>query len=125
MPDARNREFQLMRTAAREIFRQALAQSTIAQAFARHIEYSGGALRICDDLYALDAFESVSVVSIGKGAHSMVDALAAQVTERMGGIVAGTTDPENQMRGFRYFKGGHPLPNAESLLAGRAILRYL
>lgn len=122
---AREREFQLMRTAAREIFRQALAQSTIRQAFARHIDYAGGALRICEDLYALDSFESVSVVSVGKGAHSMVDALAAHVTERMGGIVAGTTDPENQVRGFRYFKGGHPLPNAESLLAGRAILRYL
>src|SRR3954468_8274189 len=102
MPDAaRDREFLQMRTAAREIFRQSLAQSTIAQAFARNIEYSGGALRICDDLYALDSFESVSVVSIGKGAHSMVDALAAQVTEKMGGIVAGTTDPEAQVRGFR------------------------
>jgi hydroxypyruvate reductase len=65
------------------------------------------------------------VVSIGKGAHSMVEALAGLVTEKMGGIVVGTTEPETQVRGFRYFKGGHPLPNAESLVAGRAILRYL
>jgi hydroxypyruvate reductase len=122
---ARDREFQQMRTAAREIFKQSLAQSTIEQAFARNLEYSGGALRICEDLYPLETYDSISVVSIGKGAHAMVDALAEHVTENMGGIVAGTTEPESQVRGFRYFKGGHPLPNAESLVAGRAILRYL
>ena len=119
------REFQQMRAALRAVFSESLAQSTIAQAFARHVEYSGGTLRIRDDLYPLDSYESVSVVSIGKGAHSMVEALAAHVTEKMGGIVAGTTEPEPQVRGFRYFKGGHPLPNAESLAAGRAILRYI
>ena len=127
MPTAseRTREFRQVRDSLLDIFRQSLAQSTIAQAFARNLEYTAGALRVCEDLYALDAYDSVSVVSIGKGAHAMVDALAAVVTERMGGIVAGTTEPESQVRGFRYFKGGHPLPNAESLVAGRAILRYL
>jgi glycerate 2-kinase len=129
MPDAaaseRNREFQQMRTAIREIFKESLAQSTIAQAFARNLEYSGGTLRICQDLYPLDSYECVSVVSLGKGAHSMVNALAEHVTESMGGIVVGTTEPESQVRGFRYFKGGHPLPTTESLAAGRATLRYL
>ena len=126
LPDgARLREFQQMRATVHEIFRQSLAQSTIAQAFARNLEYSGGTLRICEDLYAFDSFDSISVVSIGKGSHAMVNALAALVSEKMGGIVAGTTEPESQVRGFRYFKGGHPLPNAESLIAGRATLRYL
>lgn len=123
--DANLREFQQMRSTVREIFRESLAQSTIAQAFARNLEYTGGTLRICEDLYSLDSFDSISVVSLGKGAHSMVNALAAQVTEKMGGIVAGTTEPDSQVRGFRYFKGGHPLPNLESLAAGRAVLRYL
>lgn len=121
----RDREFQQMRTAAREIFKQALAQSTIAQAFTRNLEYSRGTLRICEDLYLLESYESVSVVSIGKGAHSMVDALAAHVTGKMSGIVAGTTEASSQVHGFRYFKGGHPLPTVESFVAGRAILRYL
>src|ERR1041385_4941517 len=127
MPDAAgaDREFQQMRLVVREIFKESLAQSTIAQAFARNLEYSGGTLRVCQDLYPLDSFDSVSVVSIGKGAHSLVNALAEHVTENMGGMVAGTTEPGAQVRGFRYFKGGHPLPNAESLVAGRAILRYL
>ena len=121
----REREFQQARDALLDIFRQSLAQSTIEQAFSRNLEYMTGALRICEDLYALDSYDSVSVVSVGKGAHAMVNAFATQVTEKMGGIVAGTTEPGTQVRGFRYFKGGHPLPNTESLVAGRAILRYL
>lgn len=127
MPDAseRDREFQQVRGTLVDIFRQSLAQSTIEQAFAHNLEYTAGALRVCEDLYPLDSYDSVSVVSMGKGAHAMVSALAAQVTEKMGGIVVGTTEPASQVRGFRYFKGGHPLPNTESLVAGRAILRYL
>lgn len=126
MPDSTNdREFRAMRDGLRELFRESLAQSTVAQAFARTLDYSAGMLRIRDDLYPLDSYESVSVVSIGKAAHTMVEALAAQVTEKMGGIIAGCSAPAGQIRGFRYFHGGHPLPNVESLAAGRSILRYL
>lgn len=123
--DAAEREFRQMRDSVRQVFRESLAQSTIAQAFARSVDYSAGILRIRDDLYPLDAFECVSVVSIGKAAHTMVEALSERVTEKMGGIVAAATACDHLVRGFRYFHGGHPLPNSESLAAGRALLRYL
>ena len=55
----------------------------------------------------------------------MVEALAAQASSTLTGIVAGTTDPPAQVHGFRYFRGGHPLPTAESFSAARAILRYV
>ena len=113
------------RLSAREVFQQALAQSTIQQAFARHVNHERGALRVCDDLYAMSAYPRVSVISIGKGAHSMAEALVEQAGASLDGIVAGSTDPVTQLRGFRYFRGGHPLPNPESLAAGRAILRYV
>lgn len=113
------------RLSAREVFREALAQSTIQQAFARHVNHERGALRVCDDLYAMSAYPRISVISIGKGAHSMAEALVEQAGASLGGIVAGSTDPVTQLRGFRYFRGGHPLPNSESLAAGRAILRYV
>ncbi|MGZ4822435.1 MAG: glycerate kinase type-2 family protein [Terriglobales bacterium] len=119
------REARELRAAARQIFQEALAQSTIREAFARHVNHDRGALRICDDLYSLAAFDRVSVVSIGKGAQSMAEALVGQVGESFGGIVAGSTEAGTQLRGFRYFHGGHPLPNRESLGAGRAILRYV
>ncbi len=125
MDSAAAAEFEYYRSLAREIFSEALARSAIAEAFARHVEYSGGTLRVGDDLYPLADYERVSVVSIGKGAHSMTEALVAQTGAQLNGIVAGTTEPAAQVRGFQYFRGGHPLPTAESLLAGRAILRHV
>jgi hydroxypyruvate reductase len=41
------------------------------------------------------------------------------------GIVACPVLPDAQVPGFRYYCGGHPLPNAESLRAGDAILKLL
>ena len=114
-----------LRLTASEIFHDALAQSTIQQAFARHVNHDRGVLRVCDDLFALPSYDRVSVISGGKGAHSMAEALVEQVGAGLGGIVAGSTDPASQLRGFRYFRGGHPLPNSESLAAGRAILKYV
>ena len=121
----RERNARDLRLAARQIFRESLAQCTIQEAFARHVNHDRGVLRVCDDLYALAAYPRVSVISIGKGAHSMAEALVEQAGESVSGIVAGSTDPVTQLRGFRYFRGGHPMPNSESLAAGRAILRYV
>jgi hydroxypyruvate reductase len=121
----RERSARELRLSAREVFQEALAQSTIRQAFVRHVNFDRGALRVCDDLYAMSAYPRVSVISIGKGAHSMAEALVEQVGASLDGIVAGSTDPVTQLPGFRYFRGGHPLPNSESLAAGRAILRYV
>ena len=41
------------------------------------------------------------------------------------GIVATFVDPATQVHGFRYFFGGHPTPNTESLRAAAAILKSL
>ena len=114
-----------LRTTAREIFQQALKQSTIPQAFARHVEFDGKALRVCEDLYPLGSYERATVISIGKGAHAMVESLVGQVGETVSGVVVATTEPDSQLPKFRYFRGGHPLPTRESLDAGSAILRQL
>lgn len=127
-----NREAQLssMRQTARNIFRYALAEASIANAFARHVHSERGVLRVCDDLYELHAYSRVLVVSIGKAGHTMVEALAQQVGESFlgsspGGIVATSVHPSAQVRGFRYFHGGHPTPNSESIHAANAILKTL
>jgi hydroxypyruvate reductase len=43
----------------------------------------------------------------------------------MDGIIATSVDVPAQVRGFRYFRGGHPTPNAESIQAASAILKAL
>ena len=55
----------------------------------------------------------------------MVNSLEMQAGSRFQGIVASSVDPVSQMRGFRYFRGGHPMPNHESIRAAEAILKSL
>jgi hydroxypyruvate reductase len=55
----------------------------------------------------------------------MASALIGRAGDRFEGIVASSTKPESQLRGFRYFLGGHPLPNAESVRAADAVLKSL
>jgi len=112
-----------MRVQARNIFERALAESGIDRAFERHVSCERGVLRVCEDLYDLHTYNRVLVISIGKAAHTMVNALEIQAGNNFEGIVASSVDPGSQARGFRYFHGGHPTPNAESIRAAEAILK--
>jgi len=121
----RLQQFARMRDVAREIFSAALRNASIENAFARHLNCERGVLRICEDLYDLQAFSRIVVVSIGKAAHTMAAALEQQMGSCLEGIVASSLDPASQVRGFRYFRGGHPTPTAESIHAAHAILKSL
>src|SRR5580700_2803402 len=102
---------QQMRDTAVKIFRQALAEASIPSAFSRHVHCERGVLRVREDLYDLHAYSRVLVISIGKAGNTMVEALAQQVGESsLEGIVASSVEPSTQVRGFRYFRGGHPTP---------------
>ena len=125
-----DRQFRVTRDTARGIFTTALQNASIQSAFARHVHCERGLLRICDDLYDLNSYSRVFVVSMGKAGHTMAAALEAQVGSRLEGIVASPVEPANlqsegQVRGFRYFRGGHPIPTAESIRAAEAILKSL
>ncbi len=114
-----------LRAVAREIFLHALREASISKAFARHVHCERGILRVCEDLYDLNSYSRVFVVSIGKAGHALVEALESQVGSRLQGIVAASVDPGTQVHGFRYFLGGHPTPNADSVRAAEAILKSL
>ena len=114
-----------MKEIARHIFDHALRESSISHAFSRHVHCDRGVLRICQDLYDLNSYSRLFVISLGKAAHSMLAALHEQTGERFEGIVASSVAPEFHVRGFRYFQGGHPLPNEESIRAADAMLKSL
>src|SRR5438876_12029363 len=124
-PADRQRAAVEMRVTARQLFEHALAHATIGKAFQRNVDCGRGVLRICEDLYDLDSFRNIFVVSIGKAAHSLLNSLEMQAGRRFEGIVSSSVDPASQVRGFRYFRGGHPTPNKESLRAADAMLRTL
>jgi glycerate 2-kinase len=122
----RESQFRQMREIARDIFHYALAKASIPKAFPRHVHCERGVLRVCEDLYELQSYSRLLVVSIGKAAHTMVEALTQQFGESLlEGIVAASVEPSAQVRGFRYFHGAHPTPNSESIRAANAILKAL
>jgi len=126
MPTHTNDRSHSLRQTARQIFLQALAESSIANAFARHVHAERGILRLCEDLYDLHSYSRVVVISIGKAGHTMAEALSEQAGHfALEGIVASSVQPTTQVRGFRYFHGGHPMPNAESIRAAESILKLL
>jgi len=118
-------QFNQMRESARAIFDKSLAEASIARAFQRHLDCERGVLRIREDLFDLHSYSRVQVISIGKAGHTMVEALSERVGASLEGIVASSVEPQSQVRGFRYFRGGHPTPNADSLRAASAMLTTL
>lgn len=123
MPEPGESRFREMRETARSIFARALSEASISKGFARHLQCERGILRVREDLYDLHSFSRVLVISLGKAGHPMAQALTSQIGSTVEGIVASPAAPESQMRGFRYFCGGHPVPNAESMQAAAAMLR--
>ena len=122
----------------RRIFQHTVAECSMARAFERQIDFERGVLRVKDDLHALADFDRVFLASIGKAAYTMVEALAGSIKgnstisnggqlwgSSLSGIVTGPNEPERMVSGLEYFRGGHPLPTAESVRAGEAILRGL
>ena len=126
MPDsAREARFREMRGIALSIYLHALSEASIAKGFSRHVHCERGILRVCEDLYDLHSYARLLVVSMGKAAHEMTEALVQLVGSSLEGIVASSTPATTQLRGFRYFRGGHPTPNEESIQAASAMLRAL
>jgi glycerate 2-kinase len=114
-----------MRAVAREIFLDALAEAEIGKAFERHVQCERGVLRVCEDLYDLKTYSRVLAVSFGKAAHRMAEILARQVGPTVQGIVVDPNQHAYQLPGYRYFQGGHPQPNAESVKGAEAVLKSL
>ena len=115
-----------MRALARDIFSLALREVSIEGAFERNVQLDRNVLRIAEDLYDLGGDRGndrrVLVISIGKAAYSMLDALYAQAANKLSGIAVGPSDPTARHPNFSYFHGGHPVPNADSVRAAQAIL---
>jgi glycerate 2-kinase len=114
-----------MRAMARQIFLRALDEASIDKAFERHVSYERGVLRVRDDLFDLHSYARTVVISIGKAGQTMVEALRNHIGDSLEGIVASPVQPISQVRGFRYFEGAHPTPNAESVRGADAILKTL
>ena len=123
---------QLHATSA-EIFNRALAACDIPLAFDRHLHFDGKTLvrhpspRLPEISQPLAGYKEIYVVSFGKAALTMLDALLERLPARirLHGVCSAPEVPKKRNRHIRYFTGGHPLPNEGSLAAARATLALL
>ncbi|MGD0156710.1 MAG: DUF4147 domain-containing protein [Terracidiphilus sp.] len=122
-----------MHTSATEIFTGALKACNIASAFDRRLRFEDHALlRLMPDgsgpaAIDLSAFRRIFVIALGKAASPMLQILLERMKRRKGlrGICCSNQLPTARNWRFRYFEGGHPLPNEDSFAAARAALALL
>jgi hydroxypyruvate reductase len=118
---------------AKSIFTGALEACSIGSAFDRRIQFDGNTLhRLLPDGGGPDdinvaAFKRVYVIALGKAAVPMLDILLTRMKRRKGmrGICCAPQLPKKRNWRIRYFEGGHPLPNEDSISAARATLAML
>jgi hydroxypyruvate reductase len=118
---------------ATHIFTGALEACNIATAFDRRIKFEGNRMqRLLPDgsgpaTIDLSSYKRVFVIALGKAAAPMLDTLLERMKRRKGlrGICCTNQLPKRRNWRFRYFEGGHPLPNEDSFAAARATLAML
>jgi hydroxypyruvate reductase len=112
---------------ARQIFLRTLETLDVPDSVSRCISCADRIVRCGDIKYDLRDASDLRVIAVGKAAHAMLDGLLAVLPEKIAftGIVSAPAVPKNRHPGLRYFEGGHPTPNEQSLLAGEAALHLL
>ena len=122
-----------LHSTATEIFTGAVAACNIASAFDRRIRFEGNTLhRLLPDgsgpaTINLAAYKRIFVIALGKAAGPMLETLLVRMKRRKGmrGICCSNQLPKSRNWRFRYFEGGHPIPNEDSFDAARATLALL
>jgi len=133
MTPASDSALDFLHATATEFFTGALDACNIGSAFDRRLRFEGNTLqRLLPDgsgpeTIALSQFKRIFVIALGKAAGPMLEVLLRRMNRRKGlrGICCSKYLPEKRNWRFRYFEGGHPLPNEDSFAAGRAALAML
>jgi glycerate 2-kinase len=116
---------------AKGIFLNTLHDLRIEEAMRTRVRSRGETLRVEELAYDLQHFNRVVVISIGKAAAPMWDALLSELEpalkrgQPIEAIVVGVTMPREKGPGVRFFPGSHPLPGQISLDAAEAVLKLL
>jgi glycerate 2-kinase len=133
MTVASDSSLETLHSAATDIFTGALEACNIASAFDRRFRFEGSVLRrLMPDgsgpvTIDLAAYKRIFVIALGKAAAPMLAVLLERMKRRKGvrGICCAGQLPKVRNWRFRYFEGGHPLPNEDSFAAARAALALL
>ena len=133
MTPASDTALDVLHATATAIFTGAIKACNIASAFDRRLRFEGNTLhRLLPDgsgpaTIDLSAYKRIFVIALGKAAGPMLETLLDRMKRRKGlrGICCFHEIPKHRNWRFRYFEGGHPLPNEDSFAAARASLALL
>ena len=124
----------VLRETAETIFRQALADCSVEQAFAREVktatgEHGNKVLCFGKEAVELDRVKHIRIIAVGKASAAMLSALISRLqldsSCDVAGILIAREIPSQTPPGFQCFAGGHPLPNEASFAGARAALAML
>jgi glycerate 2-kinase len=113
---------------AQRIFRETLAAIDIPAAMERKLARSGSSIAAGPKARIdLRDFDSIIAIAFGKASHAMAQGFVRVLSPdfRAEGILAVPAALPVESPSWQIFRAGHPLPNAESLAAGHAILDRL
>src|SRR5277367_1077857 len=104
-----------LKTVARRIFQQTLAAIDIGSAIARRLERNGSRIRAGGGEIDLRDFDEIVVIAFGKASVAMAEGFQAALGPdfRVDGILVRPSLGTRELRGWKSFVGGHPVPTAE------------
>jgi len=116
-----------LKQAALRIFHETLAAIDIPRAMQRKLCRTGSRILVNGAAFDLAAFEKIFAIAMGKASVAMARGLAETISPEFHaeGIVVAPTAASGLPEGFRSMVAGHPVPDASSFAAGRAILDLL
>jgi glycerate 2-kinase len=113
---------------ALDIFLYALKASRVEAAMELRLRFQGGTLYVDESTYALDEYDRLVLIAIGKAAGTMASAFLRQAgndAERFEGVVVGPQGTKIKLPRLRVYCGGHPTPDQASVAAASDILQIL
>ena len=116
-----------MKQTAQRIFQKTLAAIDIRATLTRKIARDGSRIRAGNLTVDLRDYSEIAAIAFGKAAFAMAQGLREILPGEtpVDGILVVPSGPSQPLPGWTTFIGGHPLPNAQSFEAGRAILERL
>jgi glycerate 2-kinase len=116
-----------LKSAALRIFQDTLRAIDIPATLRAKLARSGSSIRYGASTIDLAGYRRICAIAFGKASYAMASGLIEVFAPdfRAEGILVGPTALPRALPGFQIFVGGHPVPNAASFAAGRAILDLL
>ena len=111
-----------------DIFSYALKASRVELVMEERLHFRKDKMEIDGHSYQISQFKKCILIALGKAAGPMALSFLRQsgkAAERVEGIIVAPEPMEAPSWRIQVFRGGHPSPNAQSVLAAETILRTL